>query len=356
MEYKNNLDKQYCELLKYIKENGYSSDDRTGTGTIKSFGYIIKHNMDEGFPILTTKKVFTKGVLHEVLWFLSGNTNIKYLVDNGVNIWVGDCYKRYKQYAESLEEPDYSVHTDDPIQNCTRILTEKEFIDMIKTNQEFADKWGELNKVYGSEWRDWYDIDQVQELIDTLKTNPDSRRMIVTAWNPVNVKNAVLPPCHNFWQVVTRSLSHQERHEYHRKLIRFPLAYKVTGSGFDIEDMEARLDQLNVPKHAISLQFNMRSVDVPLGLPFNITSYAFILEMLAKTVNMVPDQLSCTLGDIHIYKNQLEGVEEQLKRSSHHLPQLNINTNTIDIDQFKFEDFEIVNYISEDKIFFPLSN
>lgn len=344
MEYKNNLDKQYIELISYVLEKGYTSSDRTGTGTKKVFGKLIEHNMSDGFPLLTSKKMFVKGILHELLWFLKGDTNIKYLVDNDVYIWVGDCYKKYKEYASNLNEPDYDVHIEDINQNCVRILTEKEFIDRIKSDTVFASKWGELNKVYGSEWVNWDDsINQVQEVIDTLHTNPDSRRMMVTAWNPTNVRNALLPPCHFIWQVFTRELTLDERKA---------LVPDNTPNLYTHLDC----DSINLPKREISLLFNMRSVDMPLGWPFDIASYGFLLSMLAQVVNMVPGELKCMLADTHIYLNQIDGCNELINRNTHVLPKIKLNKDVKNIFDFKYDDIKIENYISEDKLYFPLSN
>lgn len=340
----NNLDKQYIELINHVLETGYKSGDRTGTGTIKTFGNLLSHDMQEGFPLLTTKKMFTKGIIHELLWFLKGDTNIKYLVDNNVYIWVGDCYKKYKEYANSLEEPDYFVHVDDPNQNCTRIMTEQEFIEAIKTNDAFAAKFGELNKVYGAEWTNWEEhINQIQELIDTLKTNPDSRRMLVTAWNPTNVRKAVLPPCHYAFQCFTRELTYDERR-------------KLSPYSDSVYPKHKELNELNIPTREISLMFNMRSVDVGLGLPFDIASYGFLLSMIAAQVNMKVGELKFMLADTHIYVNQIDGLKEQITREPMKLPKLKLNPDVKSIFDYTFEDIEIIDYVSHDKIFLPLSN
>lgn len=348
----NNLDKQYIELINHVLETGYRSGDRTGTGTIKTFGNLLSHNMQEGFPLLTTKKMFTKGIIHELLWFLKGDTNIKYLVDNNVYIWVGDCYKKYKEYANSLEEPDYFVHVDDPHQNCTRIMTEQEFIEAIKTNDAFAAKFGELNKVYGAEWTNWEEhINQIQELIDTLKTNPDSRRMLVTAWNPTNVRKAVLPPCHYAFQCFTRELTLEER--INMKMYDYSQGWEVP----DIEWTHEILDKSkHIPRREISLMFNMRSVDVGLGLPFDIASYGFLLSMIAAQVNMKVGELKFILADTHIYVNQIDGLKEQITREPMKLPLLRLNPNVKSIFDYTFEDIKIIDYVSHDKIFLPLSN
>ncbi len=306
----NNIDKQYIELLKDILENGTKKTDRTGTGTISVFGRQIRHKMSEGFPLLTTKKMYWKGIVTELLWFLRRDTNIKYLVDNDCHIWDGDAYKRYIMMPKELSE----VVSDSEKFNG-RNFTKEEFINKIKTDNEFAKKWGELGPIYGKQWRSWkhfipYDItmdgckimtevtDQIANLISELKTNPDSRRLMVSAWNVGELDQMVLPPCHYGFQVYTRELSLEER-----KIEYFKRGYTPNIDPLDI-----------VPTRAISLMYNTRSQDVPLGTPFNIASYALLLEIIAKEVNMVPDELIGNLGDCHIYLNQIEGVKEQIGR------------------------------------------
>lgn len=356
----NKLDTDYIALINDILENGTESGDRTGTGTKKVFGRVIRHNMQDGFPLLTTKKMFYNGIIHELLWFLRGETNIKYLVDNNVNIWVGDCYKKYCAYCSTLEEPDNDILIEDFETSSMRIMTQKEFIHAIKADYKlshsditFSQKFAELNKVYGSEWIDWYGINQVQELIDTLKTNPDSRRMMVTAWNPVNVKNAVLPPCHYMWQVFTREFNEQER---------FNLAMKMKVDGGIIPNVGPEFDLMNwcdthnVPKRGISLMYQMRSVDTGLGMPFDIASYGFLLSMIAQCVNMHPEELISSFGDTHIYMNQLEDIQQQLNREPYKLPTLELNKNITNIFDFKFDDIMVKNYVSHDVIKLQLSN
>ena len=290
----NNIDKQYIELLKDILENGVTKSDRTGTGTISVFGRQIRHKMSGGFPILTTKKVAFKTMVTELLWFLRAETNIKYLLDNDCHIWDGDAYKRYIMMPKELSE----VVSDSEKFNG-RNFTKEEFINKIKTDNEFAKKWGELGKIYGFQWRNWNGkIDQISELIKQLKENPDSRRLLVSAWNPSDIPHQVLPPCHYGFQVYTRELSLEER-----KIEYFKRGYTPNIDPLDI-----------VPTRAISLMWNQRSVDTPLGCPINIISYALLLEIIAKMVNMVPDELIGNLGDCHIYLNQIEGVKEQIGR------------------------------------------
>lgn len=343
----NTLDAKYLAILKEISDKGFESGDRTGTGTKKLFGRMITHDMKEGFPLLTTKKMFWKGILIELLWFLKGDTNIKYLVDNGVNIWVGDCYKKYVHVcsANSSEFNDFLRDNND---GTLSLFTEKEFIEQIKTNHTFAREWGNLGTVYGKEWVDWYGINQVKELVDTLKTNPNNRRMMVTAWNPVHVKTATLPPCHYAWQVFTRELTLGER---------ISIAHKyITPDNFLKIANKERLDAMKVPEREISLMFQMRSVDMPLGYPFDIASYGFLLSMIAQCVNMEPGQLVSCTGDTHIYMNQLEFIDIQMNNEPYELPTLLLNKNIKDLFDFTIDDVKIVNYQSHDKISYPLSN
>ena len=297
----NKLDLQYKSLLQDILNNGVEKQDRTGTGTLSVFGRQIRHNMSDGFPALTTKKLAFKTMVTELLWFLKGDTNIKYLVDNGCNIWNGDTYKAYMT--------KYGYDTI----NCP--LSMGEFISKIKTDEEFAKENGELGPIYGAQWRKWDGIDQIGELIHNLKTNPDSRRLMVNAWNVNYLDEMILPPCHYGFQVYTRELSEMERYG-------LLLKSGYEGKEMNTSNMMQICDDANVPKRAISLMWNQRSVDTFLGLPFNIASYGLLLTMLAKEVNMVPDQLVGNLGDVHLYKNHIEQAKEQIQRTSFDLPQL----------------------------------
>jgi len=322
----NKLDKQYTDLLQDILDNGVTKQDRTGTGTISVFGRQIRHDMKDGFPLLTTKKMPFKTIVTELLWFLQGNTNIKYLVDNNCHIWDGDAYKNYESNWLKENPPMAGPYTD----SC---LTISEFIDKIKTDIVFAMKWGELGRIYGRQWRKWPsikrigietgdtiykaypdygEVDQIQNLINDLKNNPDSRRLMVNAWNVGELDQMVLPPCHYGFQVYTSELSDLRRYN-----IWFNNNYE-TG-------MERLFDPKNLPdfdnpyytstpKRAISLMWNQRSVDTFLGLPFNIASYGLLLEIIAKEVNMVPDELIGNLGDVHLYSNHIEQAKEQIGR------------------------------------------
>jgi len=379
----NTLDKQYQELLQDILDNGVTKNDRTGTGTLSVFGRQIRHKMSEGFPLLTTKKMYFKGIVTELLWFLRGDTNIKYLVDNDCHIWDGDAYKNFERQC---------------IPGTGKKMSKEEFINFIKTDDEFAKKWGELGPIYGKQWRSWgrknvtnYDlkdvkssdqhkvikaiengedvtkygvkieyqnnsIDQIANLINDLKTNPDSRRLMVSAWNVGELDQMTLPPCHYGFQVYTRELSELERMELGKQ--------KGLWKEFQFGNVHPECDKINIPRKAISLMFNMRSNDVPLGLPFNLASYGLLLEILAKEVNMFPDELIANLGDAHIYVNQIEGVKEQLTRKPYQLPKLVINDEFWNhdasligqINYIEITDFGISDYQSHPTIKIPLSN
>lgn len=346
----NSLDTQYQDLLKTILDYGITKSDRTGTGTKSIFGYTIRHNMKDGFPLLTTKKMAIKSLMTELKWFLKGDTNIKYLVDNNCNIWNGDAYKRYTNNFLGYED----------------VPTMEWFVNEIKTNDEFANKWGDLGPVYGKQWKKWdkYDhelidknkfpnvkstVDQIENLIEQLKTNPNSRRLMISAWNVGDIDKMVLPPCHYGFQVYTRPLSYIERYD-----LWFNNNYE-TGmeKNYDIEpDFDNDYYQ-PTPTLGLSLMWNQRSVDTFLGLPFNIASYAMLLTLLSKEVNMVPDQLIGNLGDTHLYLNHIEQAKEQISREPMSLPKVEI-TNC-DIKNGDFE-YEIIGYNSHPTIKAPLSN
>jgi len=319
----NKLDKAYTDLLQDILDNGVTKQDRTGTGTTSVFGRQIRHKMSEGFPLLTTKKMAWKTMVVELLWFLRGDTNIKFLVDNGCNIWNGDAFKNYisKTNEYKGDWPD----------------TMDEFIERIKTDDEFAKKFGDLGKIYGAQWKNWGEwatidvpkkvlkpgIDQIQNLINNLKTNPDSRRLMVNAWNIGELDQMVLPPCHYGFQVYTRELSEKER----LQILLPNVTEQADGlMAFGLELLIKKADEQNIPTRAISLMWNQRSVDTFLGLPFNIASYGLLLEIIATSVNMVPDELIGNLGDVHLYNNHIEQAKEQIGREPFELPKLNINT------------------------------
>lgn len=359
----NNLDKQYINLLQDILDNGVVKKDRTGTGTKSIFGRQIRHKMSEGFPLLTTKKMAWKPMVIELLWFLQGDTNIQYLVKNGCHIWDGDAYKKYEKYANSLEEPDYDVHIEDVNQNKVRILDKKEFAERIKTDDKFAKKWGDLGPIYGKQWRKWdscaYEgeirvftqIDQIQVLIKDLVNNPDSRRLMVTAWNPSDIPNQVLPPCHYGFQCYTRELSIVERIDLASK--KYP-NFDIMDFGIPFTCTHEDIDKYYpVPRRALSLMWNQRSVDTFLGLPFNIASYGLLLIMLADEVNMIPDELIGNLGDTHLYLNHLEQAKEQVLREPFPLPTVVVQDG---IFCSSINDVFLENYQAHPKIEAPLSN
>jgi thymidylate synthase len=323
----NQLDRHYQDLLFKLIVDGRVKDTRNGK-TISIFGHQIRHKMSEGFPLLTTKKMYWRGIVTELLWFLSGDTNIKYLVDNNCHIWDGDAYKNYLTEGKKLNEqtggvPDY--------------YTQDEFINKIKTDAEFAKQWGELGPIYGKQWRKWKTfrkvttntpskptdsvdyIDQIANLISDLKTNPDSRRLMVSAWNPAELDQMTLPPCHYGFQTYTRELSLEERNQW------FQIHRNGNNPTMKSDWKDFELDQQNIPKRAISLMWNQRSVDVFLGLPFNIASYGLLLEIIAKEVNMVPEELIGNLGDTHLYQDHLDQAREQIGREPYDLPKLKLD-------------------------------
>ncbi len=275
--------KQYLTLIEEVLKNGKEKGDRTGTGTISYFATQRRYDLTEGFPLLTTKKVHWPSVLHELLWFISGDTNIKYLVDNNVRIWNEWPYEIFKK------SKDYNGED------------MKTFVEKIKTDSTFAKKHGELGPVYGKQWRDFGGVDQLKEVVEDLKKNPNGRRHIVSAWNPPLIKDMALPPCHAFFQ-------------------------------FYVNDGE------------LSLQLYQRSADVFLGVPFNIASYSLLLMMVAQVTGLKAKEFIHTTGDTHIYTNHIEQVNEQIKRSAKTLPSVKLNPNIKNIFDFKAEDIELCNY------------
>jgi thymidylate synthase len=376
----NNLDKAYQALLQDILDNGIIKEDRTGTGTLSVFGRQIRHQMSEGYPLLTTKKMAFKTMVTELLWFLRGDTNIKYLVDNGCNIWTGDAHKRYMEvYEIESRESGNKTYIDEL--HMLSNLSIDEFTERIKTDDEFAKKWGELGPIYGKQWRLWgrkatreekithpgvynVEVDQIQNLINDLRTNPDSRRLMVNAWNVGELDKMTLPPCHYGFQVYTRELSLEERlciADKFNPLIREDCLTK-THHPDETEELKLVyrhefLDSLGpnvVPqRRAISLMWNQRSVDTFLGLPFNIASYGLLLTMLADEVNMVPDELIGNLGDTHIYLNHIEQAKEQIGREPFELPTVHVRDG---IFCSSVNDVILENYNSHPSIKAPLSN
>lgn len=276
---------QYLDLCRHVLEHGEKREDRTGTGTISTFGYQMRFDLTKGFPLLTTKKVFYRGIFEELLWFLSGNTNIKPLVDKKVGIWNEWPYDKYSK------SPDFKGET------------LEEFIEKIRDDQEFADKYGNLGPVYGKQWRDFNGVDQISQLIDGIKNNPFSRRHLVVAYNPSEVKDMALPPCHSLFQ------------------------FYVSADG-----------------KKLSCQLYQRSGDVFLGVPFNIASYSLLLAMVAQVCDLEPYEFIHTFGDVHIYLNHLDQINEQLSRTPRPLPKLVLNKDVKNIFDFKYEDINIEDY------------
>jgi thymidylate synthase len=387
----NTIDNKYQELLQDILDNGVVKSDRTGTGTISVFGRQIRHKMSQGFPLLTTKKMHWNSIVTELLWFLRGDTNIKFLLDYDCHIWDGDAYKNYvskvEEYTSTLNVPnDISEFQEvmDSVGNQIKssVLSKEEFINKIKTDNEFAKKWGDLGPIYGKQWRKWQGwvdmngnekgslwYDQILEVVHSLKTNPDSRRLMVSAWNVAELDQMVLPPCHYGFQLYTRELSIEERLDLGYK------TYKELFEPFDFHRVDhEEIDELYpVPRRAISLMWNQRSVDTFLGLPFNIASYALLLEIIAKEVDMVPEDLIGNLGDVHLYSNHIEQAKEQISRTPYELPTIEITernwyqhqlvkeklgpkTFRDIILSYRPDCFELIGYESHPKIKAPLSN
>ena len=276
---------QYLDLCRHVLEHGEKREDRTGTGTISTFGYQMRFDLTKGFPLLTTKKVFYRGIFEELLWFLSGNTNIKPLVDKKVGIWNEWPYDKYSK------SPDFKGET------------LEEFIEKIRDDQEFVDKYGDLGPVYGKQWRDFNGVDQITQLIEGIKNNPFSRRHLVVAYNPSEVKDMALPPCHSLFQ------------------------FYVSADG-----------------KKLSCQLYQRSGDVFLGVPFNIASYSLLLAMVAQVCDLEPYEFIHTFGDVHIYLNHLDQINEQLSRTPRPLPKLVLNKDVKNIFDFKYEDIKIEDY------------
>jgi thymidylate synthase len=316
--------------------------------------------MDDGFPLITTKKMAFKSIVTELLWFLRGDTNIKFLLNYNCHIWNGDAYKNYVSKTSLEYNGQY---------------TPEEFINKIKNDDDFAKKWGDLGPIYGMQWRSWkgvssdmvtsndmecgsigmeyrkHGIDQITHLISELKTNPDSRRLMVNAWNVAELDEMILPPCHYGFQVYTRELSLDER-------IRiYELNRKNSDDTSTTDTITDFFDKLNIPSRAISLIFNMRSTDVGLGLPFNLASYGLLLMMIAKQVNMIPDELIYSGGDVHIYLNQIDIIKEQLSRRPYKLPNVYISDVVVDdISEYGLHDIVLHNYQYHSKLSLPLSN
>jgi thymidylate synthase len=367
----NTLDPWYQSLLSLLvsEDQSFNKSDRTGTGTKSLFGVQFRHDMSDGFPLLTTKKMAFKTMVTELLWFLKGDTNIKFLIDNDCHIWDGDCFSNYLKKRNSFSNKD-NVKEDVVINgingSSNRAYTKEEFINKIKTDDEFAKRFANLGPIYGKQWRRWkkvdevWDerlippfkienielIDQISNLINELKTNPDSRRLMVSAWNVGELDQMVLPPCHYGFQMYTRELNHDER--FHLYVKRDNPLYPL-----NVEDVDKHLTLIGIPTRAISLMWNQRSCDTFLGLPFNIASYGLLLMMIADEVNMVPDQLIGNLGDVHLYNDHVEQAKEQIGRTPFELPTVHIRDG---IESFMDGDIILKNYQSHPSIKAPLSN
>ena len=288
--------KQYLDLLKLIKETGTKKEDRTGTGTISIFGLQMRFNLQEGFPLMTTKKVNLDSIIHELLWFIQGDTNIRYLVKNGVNIWNDWPFQSWLNETGQAEK--YTMHSEEWKEMM------KTFVHKVISDKEFASQYGDLGPVYGKQWRDFEGVDQLKDVIKDIKANSDSRRLIVSAWNPKDIPVMIksgLPPCHTLFQFY-------------------------------------------VSNGRLSCQLYQRSADVFLGVPYNIASYALLTLMIAKVTGLKPGEFVHSFGDTHIYLNHLEQVDEQLSRDPHSLPKLEIINNKSSIFDFDINDFKLTEY------------
>ena len=337
----NNIDQGYLDLLNDIINNGHKKGDRTGTGTISVFGRQIRHDMSLGFPLLTTKRIPFNLIKSELKWFLKGSTDIRDLWKDNNHIWDGDWYKKYKSSTSS----PYSLD------------------EMIKSGLEdtpnyFHKSIWSLGPIYGKQWRNWEiynndyngppykDIDQIQKVMDDLQNNPDSRRIMVNAWNVGELNQMTLPPCHYGFQFWTRELSEGERFTYYKNIHS-----KESQKMFNLLTFDhSYFDEVGVPKRTVSLMWNQRSVDTPLGLPFNIASYALLLEMMASEINMVAVELIGNLGDVHIYNNQINGVLNQLERGIGNLPQIKIADGMYSSLDPTSKDVILENYNPQSKI------
>ena len=356
----NSIDKSYKDLLRHILKNGIKKEDRTGTGTISIFDYSIRFNMKEGFPLLTSKKMYMKGVIHELIWFLSGDTNIKYLVENDVHIWDGDAYKNYLSKVSFSSNPyDRNILSSEQMEIEGKIIdgfgsfkigdnfTKSQFIDKIKNDELFAKRWGDLGPVYGKQWRNWNGIDQIKRLIDDLKSNPDSRRLMVNAWNVNEIDKMTLPPCHYGFQCYTHEMTIDDRVNEWCESMGKSIYY-----GDDMT--HDKLDSIGFPKRKLSLKWTQRSCDAGLGIPFNLASYGLLLLLLSKEVNMIPHNLIFSGGDCHIYLNHIEKLKLQLSQKTFKLPKIELNNDSL--FNLKYDDIKLIDYNSSPSINMILSN
>jgi len=299
--------RQYHDLLNHIIEHGVEKSDRTGVGTKSVFGYQMRFNLQEGFPLVTTKKVHLKSIVHELLWFVNGDTNLRYLAEHGVNIWNDWPYQNWLNQTGQADTypkytPEWRAHM-------------KEFVERIKTEEDFASEWGELGPVYGKQWRDFNGFDQLSWVVNEIKKNPYSRRLIISAWNASEIEEmakAGLPPCHTMYQFY-------------------------------------------VSEGKLSCQLYQRSADVFLGVPFNIASYALLTMMVAQVCNLEPGDFVHTFGDAHLYLNHMDQTREQLSREFRPLPTIKINPSVKDLFDFSYDDFELMNYNPHSPIKAPVA-
>jgi thymidylate synthase len=364
----NNTDKQYLNLVNLVLNEGEAKEDRTGVGTIGVFGHQMRFKMSEGFPLLTLKKTHHPAIVHELLWFLNsmpeeyskfGNTNIKYLVDNNCHIWNEWAYERYTKHCSTMEEPDMDLLVEETQESRLRVMTQNEFIQRIKDDNVFALFWGELGPIYGRQWTAWENIDndqsvswinQIDVAINKLKTFPEDRGIIVSAWNVSQLGQMALRPCHTMFQFYGVKMSLKEREEYYSKNFAVKMVCIIN------EDYHHRfLDREGVPRYKLSLQLYQRSCDIGLGLPFNIASYALLLEMVAQVTGMVANEFIHTIGDAHIYSNHVEKLSWIKNREGFTLPKLHLNKKIKNITDFRFEDIRIEGYQSEKGIILPVA-
>jgi thymidylate synthase len=365
------VDIEYNRMVNDILDHGTVRKDRTGVGTKALFGYMTRFPVwNDRLAMLTTKHVNFKSILHELLWFLRGDTNIKYLVDNGVNIWNNWPHAEYLKYCANMDEFDSDILIDDPNGNCTRPMNLKEFAYEIAHDNVFAYRFGDIGKVYGKQWVKWEsyvseedkdgrllmmrEINQLQNAIDLLRNNPDSRRILVTAWYPGQVEGSSLPPCHYAYQFDSVEMSNEERASMFLDWLN--QVEKWSGT-MDIDSLNQIADVYEYPKRHLSVMFNMRSVDVALGLPFDITSYSILLAMVARATNHVTRDVILSSANTHIYLNHIEKIKEQLTRSGKEsLSTITMNLNDGgDIFGMKYDDFELNGYESDPVIKFDIA-
>lgn len=350
----NKLDEQYFNLAKDILKNGIEKDTRSGK-VISVFGRQLRHKMSDGFPLLTTKKMFTKGMIHELLWFIKGDTNIKYLIENNVHIWDDDAYRAYldlvnEHNIQAVKNDSYEIVKESKDDFLKHVLNGDEIQFKINPNDKnhiHEYKYGDLGPIYGHQWRSWNNtIDQLKNIIETLKDNPNDRRLLVSAWNVSDIPFMALPPCHYCYQFYTRPLTLSER---------ISLYYDRNNKETKLTDKT--LDNLDIPKYELSLMWNQRSGDFGLGVCLNISSYSLLLAMVAQCVNMTCGEVIGNIGDTHIYVNHIDSLNEQLQNDpyKYDLPTLALNPEIKDIDNFTFDDIKIIGYESYPKIYFPLS-